>query len=280
MVTGYGLNSVGYTTTLPTGNYRTTRYLTNNNVRNWRENGGGYNTYLNITERCVSSNNVWTNYKCDWVFTGYAIMPAEIANEFCYNAYLPSMDTVYRLLYIQDVGWNYSASHTLRDDVPWCGALTAYVPNVVSYFRAARHSNWQTNDYFSYLPAKQVRYKTKIGDIHFMDEGFYMLKVDQNCSLKFDILFRPNSGANTTTTVSFAKAPFNNQFNNNDLLRAKVGSGTATTTNSIATGTKVTVEIADLQKDTPIYLKWTYTSTDINSQVGLYSLDNILMITE
>ena len=40
-----------YKTTLPSGNNRTTKYLTDNNIRSWANSGGGDRSYLNITEK-------------------------------------------------------------------------------------------------------------------------------------------------------------------------------------------------------------------------------------
>lgn len=276
MVAGFGRN--GTNNTLPTGNNRTTKYLTDNNVRSWANTGGGTRTYLNISQMCVSANDVWTDYKRNWCYINNANMAAETANEFCYTPYLPTTTTIYRYLSIQNTGWNYSHSHTTTGNYT-AGAFASYAPTVVPYFNANRNTDWLTNNYFSYLPAKQVRYETKDGDVHFMDEGFYMLKVDEAGDLKFDILFKASDSSSTTTDVSLAKAPFNNQFSNTNLLNAKVGSGTEKTVNQVATNTKVTIEIKDLEKNTPIYMKWTNASTTDTKQIGLYSLDNIKLTT-
>ena len=283
MVAGYNsrYSESSYKTTLPTGNNRTTQYLTNNNVRSWANSGGGEESYLNITEKCKSAQFVWKDYKRDWCFVDDANMPAETSDGFCYKSHLPSNTTIYRLMTVQDVGWTYMHAHHNQSSTQTAGSFTAYSPIVVPYFIAARNSSWTTNGYFSYIPAKQVRYKTKDGDVHYMDEGFYMLKLDQNGGLKFDIKF--DSGDNTsnyTTTVSFAKAPFNKDFNNKDLLDAKVGTGELKKTNEIRTGSQVSIEIPDLKKDMAIYMNWTNAGTTDASQICVTSLENLYLNTE
>ena len=154
-------------------------------------------------------------------------MPAETNDDFCYKSHLPSNTTIYRLMVIQNVGWNYYTSHNTvgRYSV---GGMTAFSPIVVPYFVTARNSSYLTNDYFSNLPARSVRYYTKDGDEHFMDEGLYMLKIDQTGTLTFNMKFNSGDGTSSyNTDVQFAKQPFNNTFNDKDLLEAKVGSDSA-----------------------------------------------------
>ena len=281
MVAGYTsrYTDSDYRTTLPTGNNRTTQYLTNNNVRSWKNTSGGDQPYLNINELCTSAQFVWNNNKRNLCYIKNANMPAETKSAFCYKAYLPSTTTVYRYLSLEDVGWKYSHGHSTAGNYI-AGAFTAYSPVVVPYFYAARSSSWATNNYFSYLPAKQVRYKTSDGDIHFMDEGFFMLKVDRNGTLQFDIKFIAYDSTSNTINVSFAKAPFNNAFKNADLLYTKINDGTQKIVNQVTTGVKVSVEIQDIVKDTPIYLKWENAGTTDAKQVGLSSLDNMYLITD
>jgi len=214
------------------------------------------------------------------VYIKNANMPAETNDDFCYKSYLPNNTTIYRLMVIQNVGWNYYTSHNTVDRRS-VGAFTAFSPIVVPYFVTARNSSYLTNDYFSNLPARSVRYYTKDGDEHFMDEGFFILKNDQAGTLKFDIKFDSGDGTSSyNTDVQFAKQPFNNTFNDKDLLEAKVGSDSAKKTNQIRTGQKVTIQIPDLQKGTNIYLKWTNAGSEDKQQICISSLDNMYLVVD
>ena len=282
MVAGYAsqFDKSSYKTTLPTGNNRTTQYLTNNNIRSRANTSGGHPTYLNIQEERISAQAVWKDYKRNWVYVKNANMPAETNDDFCYKPHLPSNTTIYRLMVIQNVGWNYYTSHNTvgRYSV---GGMTAFSPIVVPYFVTARNSSYLTNDYFSNLPARSVRYYTKDGDEHFMDEGFFILKNDQAGTLKFDIKFDSGDGTSSyNTDVQFAKQPFNNTFNDKDLLEAKVGSDSAKKTNQIKTGQLVSIQIPDLQKGTSIYLKWTNAGSEDKEQICLSSLDNMYLVVD
>ena len=282
MVAGYvsQYDQSTYKTTLPTGNNRTTQYLTTNNIRSWANTAGGSATYLDIKEERISAQAVWKDNKRNWVYIKNANMPAETDDDFCYKAHLPSNTTIYRLMVIQNVGWNYYTSHNTSGTYN-VGAFTAFSPIVVPYFVTARNSSYLTNDYFSNLPARSVRYYTKDGDEHFMDEGLYMLKIDQTGTLTFNMKFNSGDGTSSyNTDVQFAKQPFNNTFNDKDLLEAKVGSDSAKKTNQIKTGQLVAIQIPDLQKGTSIYLKWTNAGSEDKEQICLSSLDNMALVVD
>ena len=108
-----------------------------------------------------------------------------------------------------------------------------------------------------------------------------MLKIDQTGTLTFNMKFNSGDGTSSyNTDVQFAKQPFNNTFNDKDLLEAKVGSDSAKKTNQIKTGQLVAIQIPDLQKGTSIYLKWTNAGSEDKEQICLSSLDNMALVVD
>ena len=113
---------------------------------------------------------------------------------------------------------------------------------------------------FSKLPSKQVYYHDNNNNIHFLDEGLFLLNLSNNVSsvefsAKWDVLDTSLS-SEQKIKLKISSTPFNSNHNDSDNLKYKVGNSDSSADQEIEVGSilKFTVEC---KKDTKqLYMMW------------------------
>ena len=243
--------------------------LTLDGARTWAENYTGKGTsthgqgYMGAFANSATRQNTFDwqagNNIRQWIYTGSSDAPATSVYGWCFDMKKPQTTTEkfegYYMHYMNDMGIEGVADGT------WWG-FHSWTPKWFWKFRAAGSIGTNpSSSQFSKLPAKQIFYRDSYKNIHYLDEGLFLLNFRDTINLvefsaKWTVL-DTSLPSGQKIRLKISSKPFDSTHDSNTNLKYKVDSQTTFTADqqvSVGSTVKIKVECDDDVKQ--LYMMW------------------------
>ena len=193
-----------------------------------------------------------------WVYTGNSDSPATSRYGWCFDMKKPQSASEkfegYIMYYNNDI-----AMGTISDGTWW--GFHSWVPHWFWKFRAAGTIGTSpSTSQFSKLPAKQVYYYDNYNNMHFLDEGLFLLNLKKAAktvefTAKWDRIDTSLS-TNQKIRLKISYKPFNSIHDSSTNLKYKIGTADAAADQQVDVGNtvKITIQCNDDVKQ--LYMMW------------------------
>ena len=236
----------------------------------------------------TSAHIEWERQACrQYCYAGSAKMPAQLDGHFNLNVF-PSADAS-RIPILYQNGPNYYGTdwyvvkwkdvNSIADAPrPWYQIWPQFVATDLNSFE------WESSDDFSMIRASCVAYNDKDGEIHYMDEGMYLGKMERAGTVCFTVRF--NSSGDRNIKFAISKKPFSFDADSNNKIAfeyTNLGTGVKESVTkgndaTIISNSSYTIKISNIEKSDRLYLYWE--PQDDSAYVELGSFEDFYLEAE
>ena len=213
--------------------------------------------------------NVVTSSDNHMVFAGTAFLPSHNDGGFCLQPRALADTAANTKVTYQNIFthfrdtlffWNHTGASQVAG--PYNNRWHVVWPE----WHANANNNWkqESSDDFSMIRASVVSYEDSNGKTHYLDEGLYLGKYEDEGKVEFKIKFNGNNGISTRFALS--KKPFGFNRNDNDRIKFKFTIDAEPTTpaievpaggyGAINTNYTITIKVDDIEKNDELYMIW------------------------
>ena len=192
-----------------------------------------------------------------WCYAGNTSIQANRKGIWRLNPYTgTSLENTPVTIYTQPMGYKHLVAFRFTGTRTTAPNFNAWGYFAWPNFQSATNNDLNTgsNAVFSQLPASVVYWEDNDGDMHFMDEGFYLTKMTGEGECEFSVKFGTDSGTKNLNFIASTK-PFDRSITAADYIKVKIGNEERISW-ELQTGQKYGIKIENLEKNDKVYLYW------------------------